>query len=201
MADPIGHPGGLPLRAHIRQGKLQLYMKIKKPIEISDANRSICVNPSDRFAISYHMSFDHTLFTKQSFSFCGDETRFIQEISKARTFGFLKDVERLRSSGLIKGGSLQNAVVIGEYGIMNEGGLRYPDELVRHKILDLMGDLALLEKPLIGQITVDQGGHALHTRLVSALQKHKEAWTLVQDLEDPAVSIMPARWAVAPRIS
>jgi UDP-3-O-[3-hydroxymyristoyl] N-acetylglucosamine deacetylase len=186
----------------IKQGKLQPYLRIEKPIVVSEGDRVIQVNPSDHFSITYTMRFGHPLLSEQVFSYCDDEVRFIHEISRARTYGFLKDVERLRSSGLIKGGSLQNAVVIGEHGVINEEGLRYPDELVRHKVLDLMGDLTLLGRPVMGELTVHQAGHALHTEMVSAILKNKDAWVFVEDIQDePTPSIIPARWAVAPRIS
>lgn len=186
----------------IKQGKLQPYLKIEKSIVVSEGDRTIQVRPSDHFSVTYTMAFGHTLFPKQEFSYCDDEIRFIQELSKARTYGFLKDVERLRSAGLIKGGSLQNAVVIGEHGVMNEGGLRYPDELVRHKVLDLMGDLTLLGRPIMGEFTVQQAGHLLHTEMVSTILKNKEAWVLIEDIQDePTPSVMPAPWAVAPRVS
>jgi UDP-3-O-[3-hydroxymyristoyl] N-acetylglucosamine deacetylase len=186
----------------IKQGKLQPYLRIEKPILVSEGGRIIQVNPSDHFSISYTMSFGHPLFSDQTFTYCDDEMRFIQEISRARTYGFLKDVERLRANGLIKGGSLQNAVVIGEQGIMNEEGLRYSDELVRHKVLDLMGDLTLLGKPLMGELTVHQAGHTLHTEMVSEILNNRDAWVLVADIQDePTSSVMPAPWAIAPRVS
>lgn len=186
----------------IRQGRLQPHLKIEKPIVISEGDRSIRVSPSDNLSITYFMKFDHALFPEQEYYYLDEEVGFIEKISMARTYGFLKDVERLRSAGLIKGGTLQNAVVIGEQGVMNEGGFRYPDELVRHKILDLMGDLALLGRPLMGELTVNQGGHGLHTQLVSAILKNKDAWVLIEDLEEQApTTVMSSRWAVAPRTS
>ncbi len=185
----------------IKQGKFQPYLKIERPIVISDGERAIQITPSDHFAITYAMSFDHPLFPEQRYTYCDDEVKFIQEVSKARTYGFLKDVERLRAAGLIKGGSLQNAVVIGEHGVMNEERFRYPDELVRHKILDLMGDLALLGKPLMGELNVHLAGHSLHTQMVSAILDNKDAWVLIEDIEEPTPALMPTRWAVAPRVS
>ena len=185
----------------IKQGKLQPYLKIERPITVADGERAIQISPSDHFSITYTMSFDHTFFPEQRYTYCDDEVKFIQEVSKARTYGFLKDVEQLRSVGLIKGGSLQNAVVIGEHGVINEEGLRYPDELVRHKVLDLMGDLALLGKPLMGELRVNLAGHSLHTQMVSAILNNKDAWVLIEDLEESTPHMMPARWAVAPRIS
>src|SRR3990172_2410086 len=181
-----------------RQGKLQPHLKIEKTIVVSEGDRSIQVSPSNHFAITYTMNFNHALFRGQGYCYRDDEGGFIQKISKACTFGFLKDVEGLRSKGLIRGGSLENAVVIGEHGVMNEEGLRYPDELVRHKILDLMGDLALLGKPLMGELSVHQAGHSLHTDLVSAILKNKDAWVLMEDTEESFPSLMPTRWAVAP---
>jgi UDP-3-O-[3-hydroxymyristoyl] N-acetylglucosamine deacetylase len=185
----------------IKQGKRQPYLKIEKPIVISEGERAIKINPSDHFAITYTMSFDHPLFPEQHYTYGDDEIKFIQEVSKARTYGFLKDVERLRAAGLIKGGSLQNAVVIGEQGVINEEGFRYPDELVRHKVLDLMGDLALLGKPLRAELDVHLAGHSLHTQMVSTILNNKDAWVLIEDIEESIPTLIPSRWAVAPRIS
>jgi UDP-3-O-[3-hydroxymyristoyl] N-acetylglucosamine deacetylase len=183
----------------VRQRKLQPYLKIEKSIVISEGQRFIQIDPSDHFNIRYSMRFDQPFLPDQSYCYEGDEARFIREISKARTYGFLKDVDRLRAAGLIRGGSLQNAVVIGDGGVMNEDGFRYPDELVRHKVLDLIGDLALLGRPLVGTLTVHSAGHALHTELVTAILRNKLAWSLIGDLEQPVPAFVPSRLAVAPR--
>ncbi|MFN3477685.1 MAG: UDP-3-O-acyl-N-acetylglucosamine deacetylase, partial [Candidatus Methylomirabilales bacterium] len=119
------------------------------------------------------MAFDHPFFGEQTVALQLSEEDFIKEIAQARTYGFLKDVEQLRRMGLARGGSLENAIIIGETGVLN-GGLRYRDELVRHKILDLLGDLYLLGKPLVGTIIAYGAGHLLHVKLVKAIQRELE---------------------------
>ncbi len=185
----------------INQGKRQPLIKIRRPLEVTDGGRWVRIAPSDRFKVQYSMNFDHPLFSEQSYSYTHTENKFVRDIARARTFGFLRDVERMRAAGLIKGGSLQNAVVIGDSQVMNEGGLRYPDELVRHKLLDLIGDLSLLGRPLLGELTVHMAGHALHTQLVSLMMKNKDAWVLTDEVEEAEGSLVSPRWALAPRVS
>src|SRR4029079_12137851 len=128
------------------------------------------------FKVSYTISFDHPLLRHQQKTLDLSERVFVDEIAPARTFGFLKEVEMLRQLGLALGGSLENAIVLGETGVLNP--LRYEDEFVRHKILDAIGDLALLRHPIQGHLVVHRGGHALHTALAAELLRQRESWVL-----------------------
>jgi UDP-3-O-[3-hydroxymyristoyl] N-acetylglucosamine deacetylase len=158
-------------------------------VSVEQGDKSIALYPSDRFKISYTISFDHPLLRQQSRTAEIDETLFAEEIAPARTFGFLKEVETMRQRGLALGGSLDNAVVLGETGALNT--LRFEDEFVRHKILDAVGDLALVGYPLIGHLVVHRGGHGLHTALAERLLADTEAWELVElgtDVADVAMA-------------
>lgn len=143
-------------------------LRIRKPIEIVEGEKSIRVAPAGRLVIKYKIDFDHPAIGKQSVHFDFGYENFLRKIAPARTFGFLRDVDKLRAAGLARGGSVENAVVLDDHGVMN-GPLRFRDEFVRHKIVDLVGDLALLGRPLIGEITAQRAGHALHSRFVSEL--------------------------------
>lgn len=153
------------------------YLKILQPVQVTDGDKRIAVYPSDHFKISYTISFDHPLLRHQSRTERITEQSFAESIAAARTFGFLKEVEWMRQNGLALGGSLENAIVIGDAGVLN--ALRFEDEFVRHKILDAIGDLALLGHPLIGHVVAHRAGHALHTALAIELLQQREAWTLV----------------------
>ncbi|MBI5378858.1 MAG: UDP-3-O-acyl-N-acetylglucosamine deacetylase [Nitrospirae bacterium] len=158
------------------QEALQPRMRVVHPISLREGDRWIAVRPAEVPSVTYAIAFDHPAVTPQRYRFhCGAEP-FVREIAAARTFGFLRDVDRLRAQGYALGGSLENAIVIGERGILNAGGYRFPEELVRHKILDLLGDLALLGTPLVGEVTASRAGHDLHIRLVQALLQQPEAW-------------------------
>src|SRR5213075_1513505 len=126
----------------------------------------------------YSISFDHPLLRHQSRTVQVSDESFIEEIAPARTFGFLKEVEMLRQNGLALGGSLENAIVLGETGVLN--ALRFEDEFVRHKILDVIGDMALVGHPLIGHLVAHRGGHALHTEFAAMVLQETDAWTLVE---------------------
>jgi UDP-3-O-[3-hydroxymyristoyl] N-acetylglucosamine deacetylase len=144
------------------------YLELSKPVSVGDDGRFVAAYPCDRLRLSYTINFDHPLLKHQEYSVEMDETSFEEDIAPARTFGFLKDVELMRQSGLALGGSLDNAVVLGETGVLNNP-LRFPDEFVRHKVLDLLGDLVLLGRPLRAHVVALRAGHALHTRLVQAI--------------------------------
>ncbi len=164
----------LMLEAGIRRYYLpKTYLRVARPITIDMGNRSIQVLPSHRFRVHYSMQFDHPRFHEQEIQLEISRRTFIREIAASRTYGFLRDVEYLRSRGLARGGSLENAVVIGEDGALN--GLRFEDELVRHKVLDLIGDLYLLGRPLRGTVIAKGAGHLLHTALVREIQRHLES--------------------------
>jgi UDP-3-O-[3-hydroxymyristoyl] N-acetylglucosamine deacetylase len=153
------------------------HVKILRPVQIADGDKRIAVYPSDHFKISYTISFDHPLLRHQSRTERITEQSFAESIAAARTFGFLKEVEWMRQNGLALGGSLENAIVIGDAGVLN--ALRFEDEFVRHKILDAIGDLALLGHPIIGHVVAHRAGHALHTALVTELLQQPDAWMLV----------------------
>ncbi len=149
----------------------QKVLTIEDTIRIEENGRSLVLLPREKFKITYTISFDHPIIGIESTSFEMNESRFIKEIAPARTFGFLNEVEDLRRRGFAKGGSLQNAIVIGENGIINKEALRFSDELARHKILDLLGDLFLLGYSLKGEIAAYSSGHAMNIKLANILAK------------------------------
>jgi UDP-3-O-[3-hydroxymyristoyl] N-acetylglucosamine deacetylase len=154
------------------------YMKILRPVQLANSDKRIAIYPSDHFKVSYTISFDHPVLRHQSRTERITEQSFAESIAPARTFGFLKDVEALRQNGLALGGSLENAIVIGDAGVLN--ALRFEDEFVRHKILDVVGDLALVGHPIIGHVVAHRGGHAIHTALAAQLLQERDAWMLVE---------------------
>ena len=162
----------------LQQDKLRKYLKIKRTIKVGEKDKFIKVIPDDHFRISYSIAFDHPVIGSQSASYICDEEIFSTKISRARTFGFLSEIKELRKMGLTKGGSLDNAVVIDDYRILN-GKLRYKDEFVCHKIIDAMGDLYLLGYPVIGHIVAYRTGHGLHATLVEKILKNQNRWELV----------------------
>lgn len=178
-----------------RQSSPRRYLKVLRPIQIAQGDKRIAVYPSDHFKVSYTISFDHPLLRHQSRTERITEQSFMEAIAPARTFGFLKEVEMLRQNGLALGGSLENAVVIGDAGVLN--ALRFEDEFVRHKILDVIGDLALIGRPVIGHVVAHRAGHALHTTLAAQLLEERDAWTLVEapasQASAPAALAAPAR--------
>jgi UDP-3-O-[3-hydroxymyristoyl] N-acetylglucosamine deacetylase len=155
------------------------FLKVLRPVSIARGDKHIAIYPADEFRISYTISFDHPLLRHQSRSVVITPDAFAEDLAPARTFGFLKDLEMLRQQGLTLGGSLDNAVVLGETGVLNNT-LRFDDEFVRHKILDAIGDLALVGAPIIGHVVAHRGGHALHTALGTRLLEDRDAWTFVE---------------------
>jgi UDP-3-O-[3-hydroxymyristoyl] N-acetylglucosamine deacetylase len=156
------------------------YIKVLRPISLSHGDKRMALYPSDHFKVTYSIAYDHPLLRQQERTLRVNEAVFVDEIAPARTFTFLKEVEQLRQRGLALGGSLENAVVIGETGILNNA-LRFADEFVRHKILDAIGDLALLGHPVIGHLVAHRGGHGLHTAFAAQVLAERDAWTLVED--------------------
>jgi UDP-3-O-[3-hydroxymyristoyl] N-acetylglucosamine deacetylase len=171
------------------------YLRVLRPVSVERGDKRISVYPAEQFKITYTINFDHALLRHQSRTFVVSDDAFAQEIAPARTFGFLKEVEMLRQQGLALGGSLDNAVVLGETGPLNT--LRFDDEFVRHKILDAIGDLALVGYPLLAHVVVHRGGHALHTALASTLLENVEAWELVEQTEE--AEFVPAGLPAAAR--
>ena len=154
------------------------YLKVLRPISLSQGDKRIALYPSDHFKVTYSISFDHPLIRHQSRTMKITDETFVEEIAPARTFGFLKEVEMLRQRGLALGGSLDNAVVLGETGALN--ALRFEDEFVRHKILDAIGDLSLVGYPVIGHLVAHRAGHALHTAFATKILEQVDAWKIVQ---------------------
>ncbi|MEO5346012.1 MAG: UDP-3-O-acyl-N-acetylglucosamine deacetylase [Magnetococcus sp. YQC-9] len=159
------------------------WLRIKKSISVSHENKRASFHPCDHFRLSFHIDFDHPLLEEQGVEIDITETTFIKDISRARTFGFLKDLETLRANGLARGGSLENAIVIGDFRILNEGGLRYEKEFVRHKIIDAIGDLYLLGRPILGHFKGIRSGHAMNNLLLRKLLARSDAWELVESSE------------------
>ena len=152
------------------------FMIVKKPIEIIDGDKYVKVLPAACFKITCKIDFDHPLIGRQEITFDRAKNNFAKEISRARTFGFVKDIELLKKFSLGKGGSLDNAIVIDKDRILNEEGLRYPDELVRHKLLDSLGDFSLLGMPIQGHIISHKSGHTLNHLFIKTFLDNKNAW-------------------------
>jgi UDP-3-O-[3-hydroxymyristoyl] N-acetylglucosamine deacetylase len=186
---PIVDGSALPFVKLIREAGLRpqrarrVYAKILKPVEVVDGTKRMAIHPADTFRISYSIAFPHPVIGAQSVDFTPGASKYEAEIAPARTFGFLDEVEMLLKSGLVKGGSLENVVVLDRERVMNPEGLRFPDEFCRHKILDLIGDFSLLGHPLIGHVVADRAGHAMHAQLVSQLLRQKDCWTLTTSAE------------------
>jgi UDP-3-O-[3-hydroxymyristoyl] N-acetylglucosamine deacetylase len=177
------------------------YLKIIRPIAISRGDKRIALYPSDHFKVTYSVSYDHPLLSHQSRTLRITEESFLEHIAPARTFTFLKDVEMLRQNGLALGGSLENAIVLGETGVLNNP-LRFEDEFVRHKILDAIGDLALVGYPVIGHLVAHRAGHALHTEFAAKILEDTHAWRLVEmPVESATVPLGIAVKHAAPRLA
>ena len=175
-----------------RQFAPKTFLKVRQPITVEVGTRSLRIVPSQRLKVIYTMCFDHPILGEQTVAMEVGRERYIQEVAASRTYGFLKDMDMLSRMGLAKGGSLENALIIGEDGVLN-GPLRFPDELVRHKILDLLGDLNLLGKPLVGTIIAHNAGHQLHLQLVHRIQEQLQA-----DAESYSLSAAPVEQWVSP---
>jgi UDP-3-O-[3-hydroxymyristoyl] N-acetylglucosamine deacetylase len=172
----------------------RLHLKVCRPVEVVHGTKAARLVPADHFEIRYSIGFDHPLLRHQSFSVRLTPRAFTDHIAPARTFGFLREVELLRKNGLALGGSLENAVVIGETGVLNNK-LRFEDEFVRHKVLDAVGDLALLGHPLLGRLEATKAGHALHAAVARKLIATPDAWELVPAgaaAFEPAAAAAPA---------
>ena len=180
---PILDGSALPYTEAIQQvGVVQLqvprtYMRIDKPFILEENGKSIAIYPSDSLSLEYEIGFQHPLIGHQKLEVQITPENYRALIAPARTFGFYYEVEALQAAGLVRGGSLENAIVLTESGMLNETSLRYPDEFVRHKILDLLGDFALMGQQVLGRLTANRAGHALHTRFVAALLESTAHWT------------------------
>ncbi|HEX9021715.1 MAG TPA: UDP-3-O-acyl-N-acetylglucosamine deacetylase [Nitrospirota bacterium] len=169
------------------QEAIQPVLKVIKPVFAREGNKQLAIWPSETSGISYFIDFNHPLLKEQSLQYQPSEEAFLREVSGARTFGFLSDVKALQASGLAKGASLDNAVALGEDSVLNKDGLRYQDEFVRHKILDLIGDLSLAGMPIIGHIVAHKSGHGLNAQMVARLLDSPLNWILVGSPDDMEV--------------
>ena len=182
---PILDGSAAPFVALIRevglqsQAMLQPYIRLIRALQVGTAAHGISLLPTPFPRVSCLIDFNHSAIQRQEYHYHCTEEEFVHQIAPARTFGLMRDVERMRASGLIKGGSLENAVVVGEEGVVNPEGLRFPDEFVRHKVLDLMGDLSLAGFPVIAHISATCAGHALNLELVQQLRRHPDAWVMI----------------------
>ena len=164
----------------VKQHKPRRYLVVRETMRVADDGRWIDISPCEKLKISYTVEYDHPLISRQFCQVCFPEGTFAEEIGPARTFGFLSDVAELQSKGYARGGSLENAVVLGDFGVLNKEGLRFPDEFVRHKILDLIGDLALLGHPLIAHVTAHKSGHAMNHRLLKEVLSREGYWEMME---------------------
>jgi UDP-3-O-[3-hydroxymyristoyl] N-acetylglucosamine deacetylase len=160
----------------VKQKRPRLYLRIVKEFVLKDGDKTLGIYPSQTFSIQYDINFPHPLIGKQKLEVELIGTNYADFIAPARTFGFYSDVEKLQANGLIRGGSLENAIVLTPTGMLNETSLRFPDEFVRHKMLDLLGDFALIGQPVLGRLVGDRAGHALHTRFVAELLESTSHW-------------------------
>ncbi len=165
----------------LKQSKKMPYIKITQPIFLEDKSSSISVYPHNGRKITSTIKFENHFLGEQRFSIDLDEDSFIKKIAPARTFGFLKDVEFLRSNGFAKGGSLKNAVVFSETSVLNKSGMRFDDECIRHKILDIIGDFSLVGLPIYGHIISDRSGHSTNINFLNKLLLNTDCWEVVTE--------------------
>ena len=172
------------------------FIRVKKSVLVEDGDKWARFDPFEGFKVNFEIEFDHPIFKRrlQRATMDFSTTSVLKEISRARTFGFMRDLETLRAHNLALGGTLDNAIVLDDVGVMNEDGLRYEDEFVKHKILDAIGDLYLLGHSLIGEFSGHKSGHGLNNRLLRALLADKEAWEEVtfEGAEQAPISYVPA---------
>jgi UDP-3-O-[3-hydroxymyristoyl] N-acetylglucosamine deacetylase len=173
-----------------RQRRPRRYMKMLREVEMREGNKFISVYPADSYSVSYSINFPHPLIGKETFQVELSNGSYLKKIAAARTFGSREDEKAMRNMGLIRGASGENCIVLTREGVEN-GPLRFPDEFVRHKVLDLVGDLALLGKPILGKIVADRAGHAMHTALVSRILRDQSLWEEVTLPEDGRAQANP----------
>jgi len=179
------------------QSVAKQFIRIKKPVLLEDGDKWAKFEPFEGFKVSFTIDFEHPAFTgrPQQVDVDFSSTSFVREVSRARTFGFMKDIEKLREMNLALGGSMDNAIVVDDFRVLNEDGLRYEDEFVRHKVLDAIGDLYLLGHSLIGAFVGHKSGHEVNNRLLRKLIAQKDCWELVtfeEDADAPIVFSRPA---------
>lgn len=169
-----------------KQRKARTYLRIVREIELREGDKFIAVYPANTYTVAYSINFPHPLIGKQSFCVRLTNGSYLKEIAPARTFGFLHEADAMRQQGLIRGASTENAIVLDRQDVLNPP-LRFVDEFVRHKVLDLIGDLALIGKQILGSVVADRAGHAMHTALVSRILRDQSYWEETSLDEVPAV--------------
>ena len=162
----------------VEQDQPREYLRVTKEFVVEENGKSLAIYPADTFQIECAIDFKHPFIGPQRLSLECTEEGYAASIAPARTFGFYNEVRGLQNNGLIQGGSLENAIVLTDTGMLNEEPLRFKDEFVRHKILDLLGDFALIRRPVLGRLVANRAGHALHTRFVADLLESEEHWTI-----------------------
>lgn len=174
------------------------YLVVDRPVELRDGDKLARLDPSDAFSVEFTADFAHPLITNQSFRVVLSDRTFGREVARARTFCFRRDIERMQAMGLAKGGSLENAIVVDEFSILNPEGLRFPDEFARHKVLDAIGDLALFGMPVLGALTAVKSGHAMNQALVRKVLADPTAYRVVRVSADTVLepSARPAPLAM-----
>lgn len=185
----------------VEQNAAKKFIRIKKKLKVEDGDKWVQLEPFEGFKVTFTINFDHPILKKSDQCATVDfsMTSFIKEVSRARTFGFMEEVETLRSAGLARGGSFDNAIVMDAFHILNADGLRYRDEFVKHKILDAVGDLYTIGHTLIGAFSAFKSGHALNNKILRQLMADESAWELItieDELEAP-ISFMPVTAEVA----
>ena len=173
------------------QSEAKKFIKIKRPIILEQHGKSVSLDPFDGFKVTYTLLYDHPVYKKYTKSATIDfsSTSFVKEVSRARTFGFMHEFEELRNRNLALGASMDNAIAVGDYKVLNEDGLRYEDEFVKHKILDSIGDLYLLGNSIIGEFRGYKSGHALNNALCRMLEDNEDAWEIVSFEREASVPI------------
>jgi len=183
------------------QSARKQFIRILEPLEVTDGDKWARFAPHNGFKIEFTIDFDHPVFDNSAKSVCVDfaTTSYVKEVARARTFGFMQEVEWMREQGLALGGSLDNAVVLDEYRVLNNDGLRYEDEFVKHKVLDAIGDLYLLGHPVLGAFSAHKSGHALNNALLRRLLENRQAWEYVsfERAEDAPAFVASAQPALA----
>ena len=179
-----------------QQNAPKQFIRIRKPVAVEDGNKWARFEPFEGFKVSFSIEFDHPAFNRRVSEATVDfsTTSFVKEVSRARTFGFMRDLERLRENNLALGGTLDNAIIVDDYRVLNEDGLRYEDEFVKHKVLDAIGDLYLLGHSLIGSFNGHKSGHKLNNKLLKALVADESAWeiaTFDDQVDVPIIYMQP----------
>lgn len=182
---PILDGSGLPFVELLRKAgtkklrRPRKYLKITRRIEVSDGAKHLSIEPASQFVITCETNYDHRLAGRQRLELVVTPEHYAAEIAPARTFGFEQDLERMRDMGLIRGATLENAICFTSDGLLNPEGLRFPDECCRHKVLDLIGDLALIGRPILGHVIAESAGHAMHTAIVGKILHDSSCYELV----------------------